>query len=192
MKNQSVSWLCGAVLAVGAGLASAAGGPGSALPQAAANVVTPRVYVSLEPVPRGREFQIAVVAKIASEYHMNSHKPTDAYLIPTTLTATLPAGFELLDTIYPNGHLEKFVFSPDKPLDVYSGSVTVRLRVQAKDDAALGATTIPMTLRYQACNQTTCLPPVKLPVEAKFVAAVAGTTARDVHPEIFAELRPLR
>jgi Disulphide bond corrector protein DsbC len=155
-------------------------------------VVTPRVYVSLEPVPRGREFQIAVVANIASEYHMNSHKPTDPYLIPTSLTPVLPGGFELLDTIYPNGHLEKFVFSPDKPLDVYSGSVTLRLRVQAKEDAALGTATIPMTLRYQACNQTSCLPPVKLPVQAKFEVVPVGSAAREVHSEIFATLRPLR
>lgn len=163
-----------------------------ALPQSGSQVVTPRVYVSLEPVPRGREFQIAVVANIAGEYHMNSHKPTDPYLIPTTLTPVLPAGFELLDTIYPNGHLEKFIFSPDKPLDVYSGSVTLRLRVQAKEDAALGTATIPMTLRYQACNQTTCLPPVRLPVQAKFEVAPLGSAAREVHSEIFATLRPLR
>lgn len=164
----------------------------SASPQSGSQVVTPRTYVSLEPVPRAREFQIAVVATIASEYHMNSHKPTDPYLIPTTLTAVLPAGFELLDTIYPNGHLEKFVFSPDKPLDVYSGNVTLRLSIQAKNDAALGTATIPMTLRYQACNQTTCLPPVKLPVQAKFEVAPAGSTARDVHSEFFTTLRPLQ
>lgn len=164
----------------------------NASPQSATQVVTPRLYVSLEPVPRGREFQIAVVANIASEYHMNSHKPTDPYLIPTTLTPVLPAGFELLDTIYPNGHPEKFVFSPDKPLDVYSGSVTLRLRVQAKEDAALGTATIPMTLRYQACNQTSCLPPVKLPLQAKFEVTPVGSAAREVHSEVFASLRPLR
>jgi hypothetical protein len=176
-----------------AGLALFSNPPGtSASPQSASQVVTPRVYVSLEPVPRGREFQVAIVANIASEYHMNSHKPTDPYLIPTTLTPVLPAGFELLDTLYPSGHLEKFIFSPDKPLDVYSGSVTLRLRIQAKEDAALGTATIPMTLRYQACNQTTCLPPVKLPVQAKFEVAPVGSAAREVHSEYFTSLRPLR
>jgi hypothetical protein len=180
--------------AAGAGNASRPSSPNPAgpAPQAAPSVVTPHVYVSLEPVPRGRDFQIAVVAKIASEFHINSHKPTDPYLIPTTLTPELPQGFELLDSIYPSGHGEKFVFSPNKPLDVYSGSVTLRLRIQAKGDAALGAMTIPMTLRYQACNQTSCLPPVKLPVDAKFDVAPEGTEARDMHMEIFATLRPLR
>ena len=191
MKKTWVGFLCAAVIAV-ASIYGASWSGAYAAAQGAAKVITPHVYVSLDPVPRGREFQVAVVADISSEYHMNSHKPTDAYLIPTTLTAEMPQGFELLDTIYPDGHPEKFTFSPDKALDVYSGSVTLRLRLQAKATADLGTTTIPMTLRYQACSQTTCLPPAKLPLQALFVTAPVGTAAREVHAEIFAALRPLR
>jgi uncharacterized protein YcnI len=154
------------------------------LPNPAA-VVKAHAYVSLEPVPRGKEFQIAVVADIAKGFHMNSHKPTDAYLIPTSLSADVPKGFELKDTIYPNGKLEKFSFSPDKPLDVYTGTVTITLRFMAATDVPLGAAIFPMTLRYQACNDTTCLPPVKIPVSAKFEVSTAGTSARAAHPEIF-------
>lgn len=154
------------------------------LPNPAA-VVKTNAYVSLEPVPRGKEFQIAVVADIAKGFHMNSHKPTDAYLIPTSLSADLPKGIELKDTIYPNGKHEKFSFSPDKPLDVYTGRVTIKLRLAAQADAPLGAATIPMTLRYQTCNDTTCLPPVKIPISVKFELSAAGTSGRAAHPEIF-------
>jgi DsbC/DsbD-like thiol-disulfide interchange protein len=157
----------------------------AAIPNAAA-VVTPHTFVSLEPVPAGKEFQVAVVVDILRGFHMNSHKPTDQYLIPTTLAPQLPAGIELVDTIYPPGKLEKFSFSPDKPLDVYTGSVTLRLRLTAKSGATSGTTTIPMMLRYQACNDTACLPPVKVPVSAKFELAAAGTKSRAVHPEVFA------
>ena len=65
----------------------------------ASTIVKPHIIVSLDPVPRGREFKIAVVGDIASGFHMNSHKHTDDYLIATTLKPQLPAGFELLDTI---------------------------------------------------------------------------------------------
>ncbi|MGA8222038.1 MAG: protein-disulfide reductase DsbD domain-containing protein [Candidatus Acidiferrales bacterium] len=156
----------------------------SALPSPSA-VVKPQAFVSAEPVTRGKEFQAAIVVEIAKGFHMNSHKPTDAYLIATTLTPQLPAGFQLLDTIYPAGQLEKFTFSPNKPLDVYTGKVTLRLRIAAAGDAPLGATTIPVTLRYQACNDTTCLQPVKIPLELKFSVAAAGAKSRAVHPEIF-------
>lgn len=150
-----------------------------------AAVVKPRAFVSLAPVPRGKEFQIALAVEIAHGYHMNSHHPTDKYLIPTTLTPKLPTGFELLDTIYPAGRIEKFSFSPDKGLDVYFGSVTLKLRLVAHNDAPIGAVTLPVTLRYQACNDTTCLPPVKVPVDVRVDVAAAGAATHAAHPEIF-------
>src|SRR5580704_8790113 len=155
-----------------------------ALPKPSA-VVKPQTYVSLEPVPRGKTFDVAVVVEIARGFHMNSHKPTDPYLIATTLTPELPAGFDLVDTIYPDGHQENFAFSPKKPLDVYTGKVTLRLKLSAHADAALGRVTIPITLRYQACNDTTCLQPVKIPVDARFQVAAAGTKSHAAHAEIF-------
>jgi uncharacterized protein YcnI len=155
-----------------------------ALPSPAA-VVKPQTLVSLEPVPRGKSFEIAVVVEIAKGFHMNSHKPTDPYLIATTLTPQVPSGFDLADTIYPEGHEEKFSFSPNKPLNVYTGKVVLRLKLTAHSDAALGATTIPITLRYQACNDTTCLQPVKIPVDAKFEVAATGAKSRAAHADVF-------
>src|ERR1700689_2582589 len=96
----------------------APGAPPAAVAQSSADVpapaaiVKPRAFVSLAPVPRGKEFQVALAVDIAHGYHMNSHHPTDKYLIPTTLPPKLPTGFELLDTIYPAGRIEKFSFSP--------------------------------------------------------------------------------
>lgn len=150
-----------------------------------AKVVKPRAYVSLQPVPRGKQFEIAVVADIVAGYHVNSHKPTDPYLIPTTIAAELPKGFRLIDTNYPPGQEKRFPFSPDKPLNVYSGHFTLRLKLTAQTDAALGAATIPLTLRYQACNDAACLPPVKLPVSATVQIAASNAKSRPLHPEIF-------
>jgi DsbC/DsbD-like thiol-disulfide interchange protein len=176
---------CGLVLRTNAGGAQES----SVIPKPA-SVVKPQTYVSLDPVPRGKEFQVAVVVEIARGFHMNSHHPSDAYLIPTTLSVQLPNGLKLLDTIYPGGHAQKFSFSPDKPLDVYSGSVAIKLRLLAESSATLGAVTIPMTLRYQACNDSTCLPPVKLPVEAKVAVAETGAKTHAAHSEIFSASPP--
>jgi DsbC/DsbD-like thiol-disulfide interchange protein len=154
-------------------------------PKSAKDVVKTQSYVSMDPVPRGKDFQVAVVLSIDSAYHMNSHKPADAYLIPTTLTPQLPDGFKVTDTLYPAGQDKKFPFSPDKPLNVYSGTVTLRMKLTAENNAPLGATSIPITLRYQACNQSACLPPVKIPVTAQLKVAAAGTAGHAEHPEIF-------
>jgi hypothetical protein len=160
---------------------------GTVAPASATTVVKASGYVSLSGIPRGREFQGAVVIDIASGYHMNSHEPSETYLIATTLTPQIPSGIELVRLDYPNGHDEKFTFSPDKPLNVYTGSVTLRLRLKAAVDAPLGATSIPMTLRYQACNDRMCLPPVKVPVNLPLEITPAGTSGHTVHPEIFSE-----
>jgi hypothetical protein len=63
--------------------------------------------------------------------------------------------------------------------------VILRLKLTAHPDAALGPTTIPITLRYQACNDTTCLQPVKIPVDAKLQVAATGTKSHAAHADIF-------
>ncbi len=153
-------------------------------PQMARSVVSSRSHVSLQPVPRGRAFDVAVVAKIQSAYHINAHKVLEEYLIPTEIEAKAPAGFRLLSTQYPAGELRQFSFSKRK-LAVYTGSVILRLRFLAERDAPLGALELPLTLRYQACNNTMCLPPVEVPVSVHVTVAEAGSRARAIHPELF-------
>jgi len=147
-------------------------------------VVKPAVYLSLEPVPRGRMFEIAVVGEIAKGYHVNANKVLEDYLIPTTLTAQLPAGWKEMGTKYPDGKEMKFEFS-EKALNVYEGTFVTRLKLTAPADAPLGAVKLPLTLRYQACNDTVCLPPVKLALEAEVIIAVANAKAVPVNQKIF-------
>ena len=110
-------------------------------------------------------------------FHMNAHKVSEDYLIPTNLTAKLPAGIKEVQTLYPEGTNLKLSFS-DKPLSVYTKQFTVRAKFSASATAPLGKTNLPFTLQYQACNDSACLPPVKIPVIAKIDIAPAGTKAR--------------
>jgi cytochrome c biogenesis DsbD-like protein len=159
------------------------------LPSPAA-VASPRAYVSLSPVPRDHEFEIAIVVGIMPGFHMNANKVSLDYLIPTTLTATLPAGFKEIKTSYPEGKTLKLDFS-DTPLSVYTGSFTMRVKLSAGADAALGKQTLSFVLKYQACNDTSCLPPVKIPVTAAIEVAPAGAKTRAMSPEIFSA-QPIR
>lgn len=173
-----------AVLAAIAGVGLHRHADAQSVPNPAA-IVKPQTYVSLDKVPRGQTFEAAVVVHIARGFHMNSNKPLEDYLIPTTLTPNPPKGIKVLDTIYPPGEMKTFTFSPKKPLNVYTDSVTLRLKMAADTSAPLGAVPIPVTLRYQACNDTSCLPPVKVPVTVNLDVAAAGTKAHNVHAEIF-------
>ena len=160
------------------------GGASQALANAA-SLVKPHVFISAVPQPQGSAFEMAVVVDIAPGYHMNSHKPLDEFLIPTTLTLQAPAGLRPGEVAYPAGQSRTFSFSPNKPLSVYSAKATFRLKIDVAADAALGSQTIPMTLCYQACNDTSCLPPVKVLVNAKVEIAAAGTKSHATNPELF-------
>jgi DsbC/DsbD-like thiol-disulfide interchange protein len=149
-----------------------------------AEVVAPSVYVSLDPAARGSSFQIAVVMKIRPGFHVNAREKSADYLIATDLKSELPAGFQAGEVSYPKGTLEKFSFSKT-PLNVYQGTVTVRLPLTALPTAPLGAQHIPLKLRYQACSTEICLPPVTLNLDATINVAAAPSGAKPAHPEIF-------
>jgi len=150
----------------------------------AASVLQPQAYVSLQPVPRGRNFQIAVVAKISPGFHINAHVPSEDYLIPTKVMADLSPGVFLVETTYPRGVMRAFRFSKT-PLRVYEGSFTVRMKLRANGSAPIGPQKIGLTVGYQACNQDACLPPTKLSVAADLEIAAVDTPAHPVHTDIF-------
>jgi hypothetical protein len=149
------------------------------------DVVAPTAYVSYDPVGRGMPFQVAVVVKIRPGFHVNAREVSADYLIRTELRADAPAGFKTGEVIYPKGTLETFAFSKDKPLNVYTDSVTVRVPFTVLPDAPLGPQHLTMKLRYQACSNEICLPPVTKEVEAIFNVVGNSSAAKVANPEIF-------
>lgn len=151
-------------------------------------VVAPTAFASLEPVARNANFQLAVVLKIRPGFHINARKPSAEYLIPTDLRANLPAGFKSAGEIsYPKGELRTFAFTKT-PLNVYQDKVILRVPLAAESNAPLGAQKIPLKLRYQACSNEVCLPPVTLDVDATVTIAANAANSRRAHPELFPAL----
>jgi hypothetical protein len=148
------------------------------------DVVSPAAYASLDPVGRGSAFQIAVVLKIRSGFHINAREKSEDYLIATDLKSDAPAGFQLGEVSYPKGTLHSFTFSK-KPLNVYEDTTTLFLPVTALPNAPLGPQHIPLKLRYQACSTEICLPPVTLAVDASLNVAASSAGSKPVHPELF-------
>ena len=155
------------------------------LPQipAARDVVKPATYASFEPVARGKKMEIAVVMKIRDGYHVNARETTFDYLIPTDLKADAPTGFKTGAVSYPKGTLHKFNFTKDKPLNVYTDTVVLRLPVSVDANAPLGEQHIALKLHYQACSTDVCLPPTTLPVDA--VIHVSAKESNPSHAELF-------
>lgn len=131
-------------------------------------VVTAAAAVRPDVMAPGTAAELVVTVAIAPEWHVNAHVPSERYLIPTELTLTAPPDVEVGEVRYPSGEHRTFAFNPRKPLATYAGTVTLNASVRAGETAKVDrAALIRGTLRYQACNDTRCLPPRTLDVVAR-------------------------
>jgi len=129
-----------------------------------------RTYVEFEPldaVPltQGQTTPVQFTFHIKPGYHINSNKPTDQELIPTTLGFMPPPDLVIAKVQYPAGQLTSFPFDPTQKLSVYSGDVVVKAAIITQPRAPAGTYTVHGEFKYQACDNNACYPPKKLPVQ---------------------------
>ena len=105
----------------------------------------------------GKTIDVPVSIRIRRGYHINSDKPAESYLIPTSLTWDVP-GFKTVSVKYPEAEVVKYDFS-EKPLSVYSGTIEITSTLTAPAELPAGLTELTGKFRYQACNNKACLPP---------------------------------
>ena len=105
---------------------------------------------------------VRVEARIAAGYHVNSHTPSEEYLIATAAKLDPAPGVKAGAPVYPAGLSKKFAFA-DRPLSVYEGAFTVEIPFSWSErlPAALSG-----TVDFQACNDTQCLAPASIPFRA--------------------------
>jgi thioredoxin:protein disulfide reductase len=95
-----------------------------------------------------------LAATLASGWHVNSHQPSEDYLIPTTVRLDPVSGVRFGEPRYPEGVKKKFAFS-ETPLSVYDEHFAIDVPVSWTGPApALSG-----TVEYQACNDRQCNPP---------------------------------
>jgi hypothetical protein len=129
-----------------------------ALAQTPALTLKPPVGVV---VKKGATIDVKLSATLNEGFHLNSHTPTEDYLIPLTLKWEGP--LEEVDTVYPKPQMEKYSFD-DKPLSVLTGQFPLVTKFKAPASAAPGPVTLNGKVRYQACNNTMCFAPKTVPV----------------------------
>jgi thiol:disulfide interchange protein DsbD len=127
-------------------------------PQSSADV---NVTGSLAPdkVKKGRMARGSVVMDIPAGLHVQSNKPLDKFLIATKLEVETPAGMKVGPVSYPRAVMRKLKFSKGM-VAVYEGKSVVRFNVTVPADYSGGSGEIKGKLRFQACNDESCFPPV--------------------------------
>lgn len=111
-------------------------------------------------VAAGKPSAVALHFRIVDGMHINSHSPSDEFLIPTVFTIPDGDGVKLDSASYPHGANITLPSDPKTRLNVYSGEFII----QAQIVSPLGNHLVQGKLRYQACNDTQCLPPKTITV----------------------------
>jgi len=117
-------------------------------------------------IKSGENLYLILKVKIDPEWHINSNKPNEDFLIPSDVSIISNDGFLLSQKIFPKAKELKFDFS-DVPVSVFENEFEIPLVVRVPDNLNEGNYKFEVEFSYQACNNQTCLPPDKdkVPVE---------------------------
>jgi thiol:disulfide interchange protein DsbD len=132
--------------------------------------------------------ELAVLAQVSAGYHINEHKPSLDYLIPTELRVEPSDQFTVKNVTYPKGTLKRFAFS-DVPLSVYEGAVVVGALLQAGKAVPAGTYTLKAKFAYQACNDHACLPPSSVPLTLTIKIVPRNVPLKSVEPDVFQRIK---
>jgi thioredoxin:protein disulfide reductase len=128
------------------------------VPQSAADI---NVSGSLAPdkLKKGRIARASVVMDIPSGLHVQSSRPLDKFLVATKLDVETPSGIQVGPVSYPRPLMRKLKFSKGM-VAVYEGRAVIRFNVTVPANYSGGSGDIKGKLRFQACNDESCFPPL--------------------------------
>jgi hypothetical protein len=111
-------------------------------------------------VPAAKPSQVTLHFRIAQGLHINSHTPSDDFLIPTTFSIPDSSGVRLDAATYPTGTMIALPIDPTTKLSVYTGEFAIQARIVA----TAGNHLVEGKLHYQACDNNQCMPPKTITV----------------------------
>jgi thioredoxin:protein disulfide reductase len=144
-------------------------------PPARAEVVA--ILESERAVP-GTDLRAALQVHVPAGFHVNSNAPRDPNLRPVRLDfgPNLPAGIEVTELVFPPAK-ELKQRGADEPLQVFEGDFVIGVVFRVAASAKPGPLRIPATLNYQACDETMCYLPARVPAEwSTTVGSTPGAT----------------
>jgi DsbC/DsbD-like thiol-disulfide interchange protein len=163
------------LVAFAAGTLCAAGPP---------SVVSARAVLATNATHAGKAARLAVVAQIQPGYHINDHKPSLDYLIPTRVEFDDSSTVKVERVVYPRGKLRKFVFL-DSPISIYEGEMRLGAVIMVNRSAKPGTHALEGKFMYQACNDHACLPPASVPLKLSVRVVPSSVALRPANSEIF-------
>jgi thiol:disulfide interchange protein DsbD len=145
------------------------------LGRGAESVVTVRAIPPVGGLRAGQPGVLTLELTISRPFHINSDQPLESYLIPTTVRFGERPGVTFGKVVFPPALVKKLPFA-DKPMSIYEGTVRLIAEITPAPEFEEREVTIEGNVRYQACNDETCLPPTR----ASFKLTMPVSGARGV------------
>ncbi|MCA9022707.1 MAG: hypothetical protein KDA74_21305, partial [Planctomycetaceae bacterium] len=159
-----------------------AAGLGQASPKK--QLVTAKAYLSVDKLPAGKTCQVAIVLAIEEGWHINRNPASPDFLVPTTFTIKSNQNIKLSDVKYPAGHAFS-VAGFDQPLQVYEKQAIIRGTLTIPAAAGGKAEQLELNVKYQACNDKTCIRPTTVSLKGNFQIARPGEPVNQVNQKWF-------
>ena len=132
----------------------------------------------------GDTVRAALIVRLPEQLHVQSDAPRDPSLIATVLAFEPAAGVRALEVVFPTPTDFEQVGQP-QPLAVFEHEFAIGVQFEIAKAASTGTITVPGRLRYQACDDKLCYPPVTAPVQWAVNVVSAGARVTKSRPEIF-------
>ena len=153
---------------------------GGAEPQ---EILTGQVYALLDQAKPGDTLWLAVRIDLAPGWHVNSAHPLQDYLIPTRLDLRLPSALKAGEIIYPEGNTIPLL---GDRMSVYASGATIIVPVVIDPSAPVGEIEAAGVLRYQGCDNKSCVAPADLPLKWRLM--VTSQRGNILHQTVFASV----
>ena len=144
-------------------------------------LVTAKAYLAADKLVPGKTCRVVMLLDIKQGWHVNANPPSSENLIPTQFTVKSALGSKLKDVQYPKGHVIKV---QGQQVSVYEKQVKIYGTVEVPANAT-GAEELQLQIRYQACNDNTCLVPKTITLKGNLPIARPGEQVKQINAELF-------
>ena len=143
-----------------------------------------------KPGKAGARLEAQLSASISGGWYLYSLTQPAGGPNATRITVASGSTFKLAGIIKAPPPKVKFDENFGINTESYAGTVTFIIPLQIAADAQIGRQTLVINARFQVCNETTCLPPRAVKVEAPVEIASASTAATITNANVSLAVKP--
>jgi uncharacterized protein YyaL (SSP411 family) len=143
-----------------------------------------QAFLSVDKLPAGDACEFVIILDIDDGWHINPNPAPDEFAIATELSlkSKLKSTVDQISFPEPEEHA---VEGLDKKILYYSKQIEIRGLVEVPAGAAGKDEELEFLIKYQACNEKTCLRPMTMSLKVPVAVAKKGERVKAINKKLF-------